>query len=271
MTDEVTTQAAPPEAVTEAPKWAPEVETEARALGWKAPDEWKGDIPSGYIEDPTRYLERAESFAPFRKIKEKLTEVEKTTSESLRRIETVAAKQLDRERAAFQTELARIKAEKVAAVEVGDVDAYKALEKREEAVRKGMPEDAPRQSAVPDDHRVAIEQWSVGKDWFKKDPVMTQAAAVLYGQAQAEGLTDPKAILAKVDAEMANKFSALAPKTAAVESVEAGLTFGGGSQASPFEKLPKDAKEAFQRFVAKGVFKDTKEDRAQYAEDYNAA
>lgn len=265
MTEEVTTQAAPSEAAvqSDAPKWAPETETEARALGWKAPDEWKGEVPAGYIDDPTRYLERAENFTPFRKLREQ-------TTDALRKVEAVAAKQVERERAAHAAELNRIKAEKAAAVETGDVEAYKALDKQEDKLREAAP-DAQKQSAVPDDHRSAIEQWSVGKDWFKKDPVMTQAAAVLYGQAQAEGLTDPKAILAKVDAEMAKTFAALAPKAALADPVEAGLTFGAGSQASPFEKLPKDAKDAFRRFVEKGVFKDTKEDRATYAEDYNAA
>lgn len=266
MTEETTTQTAPSEAAvqTDAPKWAPEVEQEARALGWKPPDEWKGDAPpSGIIDDPTRYLERAENFAPFRKLKEQ-------NAEALRRIEAVAAKQMERERANHAAELASIKAQKAAAVETGDIEAYTALERKEDKLREAAP-DAPKQTAVPDDHRSAIEQWSVDKTWFKKDPVMTQAAAVLYGQAQADGLTDPKAILARVDREMAEKFSALAPKSLKVEAVEGGLTFGSSSVASPFEKLPKDAKDAFRRFVEKGVFKDTKEDRAQYAEDYNAA
>ncbi len=267
MSDEVT-QAAPepaaaPEAIAPPPqKWAPEVETEARALGWKAPDEWKGEVPAGYIDDPERYLQRAENFTPFRKLREQ-------TAEAIRKVEAVAAKQVERERAALQDALARIKAEKIAAVEVGDVDKFKALDAREETVRRNMPAEAPA-DAVPADHRAAIEKWSVGKDWFKKDPVMTQAAAVLYGQAQADGLTDPSAILAKVDAEMAKRFTQLA-RPAPVETVEAGLTFGSSVASSPFEKLPKDAKDAFRRFVEKGVFKDTKEDRAQYAEDYNAA
>jgi hypothetical protein len=264
MTEQMTEQAAPSEAAvqSDAPKWAPEIETEARALGWKAPDEWKGEIPSGYIDDPNRYLERAENFTPFRKARE-------LADERFRRLESVAAKQVERERAAHQAELAKIKTDKIAAVEIGDVDAYKALETREETVRKQAPDAAPTEPAVPDNHRAAIEKWSVGNDWFKKDPVMTQAAAMLYGQAQQDGLTDPGAILARVDAEMAKRFTGLA-KATPVESVEGGLTFGSGSVSSPFEKLPKDAKDAFRRFVEKGVFKDSKEDRAIYAEDYNA-
>lgn len=272
MTEEVT-QAAPVEAAVQpdAPKWAPEVETEARALGWKAPDEWKGEVPAGYIDDPNRYLERAESFAPFRKLKERLETTEKATQESLRKIEAVAAKTLERERAQFAAQLESIKQQKVAAVEVGDVDAYKALERREEQVRQAMPEAQPQQDPVPQDHRSAIEQWSVGKNWFRQDKVKTLAATALYGEAQEKGMTDPKAILAFVDQEMSKQFADLAPKQPQATMVEGGLTFGGGSQASAFEKLPKDAKDAFRRFVEKGVFKDTKEDRQQYAEDYDAA
>ncbi len=265
MTEQMTEQAAPVEAAVQevAPKWAPEVETEARALGWKAPDEWKGEVPAGYIDDPTRYLERAENFTPFRKMREQ-------TEERLRKIEAVATKALERERTAHQQELARIKAEKIAAVETGDVDAYKALEKREEAVVKQMePEQAA--GGVPPDHRAAIENWSVDKPWFKADPIKTNAAAIIYGQAQQSGLTDPKAILAYVDREMAKQFADLAPKQPQAALVEGGLSMGGGAQASAFEKLPKDAKDAFRRFVEKGVFRDTKEHRATYAEDYDAA
>jgi len=52
--------------------------------------------------------------------------------------------------------------------------------------------------------------------------------------------------------------------------VEPGLTFGGQS-ADPFSKLPADAKAAFARYVERGLFKDTKEGRAAYLEDYNNA
>lgn len=269
MTEETTTQAAPSEAAVQesttpaAPKWTPDVETEARALGWKAPDEWKGEVPAGYIDDPNRYLERAENFTPFRKLRER-------TDEAVRKIEAVATKQFERERANHAAELNRIKAEKVAAVETGDIDTYRALEKQEDKLREAAPE-AAKPSAVPDDHRSAIEQWSVDKAWFKADPIKTQAAAIIYGQAQQNGLTDPKAILAYVDREMSKQFADLAPKAPKAEAVEGGLTFGSSSVASPFEKLPADAKAAFRRFVEKGVFKDTKEDRATYAEDYNAA
>ena len=275
MTEETTTQAAPVEAAvqTDAPKWAPEAEQEARALGWKAPDEWKGEVPAGYIDDPTRYLERAESFAPFRKIKEKLGEVEKTTAESLRRIEEVTARTVQRERERHAAELAKIKADKVAAVEVGDVQAFKALDAQEERIRKEMQpvEEKPQGPSIRPDEKAAIEHWRVDKPWFGKDRAMTLAASEYYSEAQKDGLTDPQAILKFVDRRMSETFAALAPKPARDAAVESGLTLGGGAKPGAFEALPKEAKDAFLRFVQRGVVEDTKEARATWAEDYNAA
>ena len=263
MTDEAQVTAAP-EAVqqeVQAPKWAPETEQEAKALGWKSPDEWKGDVPSGYIDDPTKYLERAESFTPFRKIKERMTEIERKADERLRKMESVQEK-------AFERKLAEIQAAKLEAVEVGDVEKFKALETQQSELQQPakQSDDAP--------HIAEIERWTVGKDWFKTDPIMTQAAATLYGEAQRKGLTDPKAILAEVDRRMAetfpHKFGAkpVVPQRGA--DVEPGLTFGGQS-ADPFSKLPADAKAAFARYVEKGLFKDDKEGRAAYVKDYNDA
>jgi hypothetical protein len=270
MTEEATTPQP-----AEAPKWAPEVENEARALGWKAPDEWKGEVPGSYIDNPERYLERAENFAPFRKVKEKLKDVEVKAEERLRKVETALSKAFERDRAALLTQIEQIKAEKVAAVEVGDVDRFKALEKREDALRKDaeQPQEAPqqRQPEVPQEHRTAIDTWRVDKPWFQTDAIKTQAAVIYYGEAEAKGIREPQAILRYVDMQMARQFRDIGEQVAAKSQVEAGLTFGGGSTASAYDKLPADAKEAFKRFAAKGIFPDTKEGRAAYAEDYNAA
>lgn len=264
MTDEVQAPAAVDvqQEATVAPKWAAETEQEAKALGWKSPDEWKGDVPSGYIDDPSKYLERAESFTPFRKIKERMTEVERKADERIRKLESVQEK-------AFERKLAEIQAAKIEAVEVGDVEKFKALETQQSELQK--PE-APAQDYSP--HLSEIQRWSVGKDWFKSDTIMTQAAATMYGEAQSKGLTDPKAILAEVDRRLAETFPhKFGAKPAAMQrgaDVEPGLTFGGGT-ADPLDKLPSDAKAAFARYVAKGLFKDTKEGRAAYAKDYNDA
>lgn len=249
-----------------APQWSPDAEQEARALGWKSPDEWQGDIPAGYIDNPERYLQRAENFTPFKKLRERLDEVAKMSAKT----QEALAKNFQRE---LQSRLAQLQQEKVKAVEVGDVAEFQRIEKQQSELTKQAAEiPQPQQSeTVPADHRSAIDQWRVGKDWFQKDRVKTTAAVEFYGEAQAQGISDPKAILAYVDQKMAGTFADLAPKQAVSAPVEAGLTFGGGATASSFDKLPRDAKEAFQKFVKQGLFQDTKEGRAAYAEDYNAA
>ena len=259
MTEEVQAQEAAP---VEAPKWAAETEQEAKALGWKPPDEWKGDIPPGYIDNPEKYLERAESFTPFRKLREKLTETERKTEERLAKIESVAAKAVERR-------LAEIQQAQLAAVETGDVETFKSLRSQEAAL---VEQKAPAQTAVPPDHKVAIDLWVAGKDWFRTDPVMTQAAVTYYGEAQGKGMTDPAAILSYVDKQMEKKFRVDPPaeQMTASQAVTPGLSFGAPT-ADAFSKLPKDAQETFKRFVAKGLFKDDKAGRAAYVEDYNDA
>ena len=268
MTDE--TQGG--ETVTEAPPRDLEVESEARALGWKSPDEWKGEVPSGYIDDQKRYLERAEGFTPFRNIKAKLSEVEKQADDRLRRIEAAASKMIERERASHAEELARVKAEKIAAFEAGDRDRFDALEAKQEKLQSFTPDPTPEPGMQE------VEAWAKDRPWFgtqaaEFDPIMTNAAGLLWGEAAGKGMKDPKQILAYVDKRMAesfpHKFAAAAPAPARQSAVEGGLTFGGNGGGG-FASLPKTARDAFDRFVSQGVFKDSKEDRDTYYKDYSA-
>ena len=271
MTDEI--QAAEVPADDTPPPRDLEAESEARALGWKSPDEWKGEIPSGYIDDPKRYLERAEGFTPFRNIKAKLSELEKSADDRLRRIEKAATAMIERERKTHAEELARIKSEKVQAFEAGDRERFDALERKQEDLQSFKPEP------VPEPGMAEVEAWAKDRPWFgtkaaEFDPIMTNAAGVLWGEAAGKGMTDPKQILAYVDKRMEENFPHKFAKAAAVvqkqSAVESGLTFGGGNSGGGFASLPKSARDAFARFVAQGVFTDSKEDRETYFKDYSA-
>lgn len=271
MTEEAATPEASP--APAAPAWAPEVETEARALGWKSSDEWKGELPPSYIDNPERYVERAYSSTPFRKAEERhnarLAEVESKADERLRKVEAAMAKTYERDRAALIAQIEQVKAEKVQAVEVGDVDRFRALEKREDALRKvemPAPVSAPE---YPADETRAVGEWISGKTWFNQDRIKTQAAVEFYAKAEAQGLRSPADKLKFVEMEMSKTFADLAPKPV-MQAVDAGLTFGNTSQTLSFDKLPKEARDAYKRFVARGLA-DTKENRDAYAEDYNAA
>lgn len=257
MTEQIEQPAETPAEAAQ-PAWAPEIEEEARALGWKSRDEWTGDIPPTYIDDPQRFVDRWSNTTPVKKLREQLA----SQQEAMKRIESATEKMFRLERERNAAELARVKAEKLEAVETADKDRYQALEKREAELMKEAPKDE-------DPHAKAAGEWVKSQDWWNKDKIKTAAAVVLHNEALASGITDPAKALKFVEDGLAERFSPKPEPKPEGGTVIGGLTLGGS--ADPFDKLPREAKEAFRRFVQKGTFKDTKEDRAQYVEFYNEA
>jgi hypothetical protein len=268
-----------PEEVAEEPaeqpakEWDDNVEAEARFFGWKSPDEWEGDLPAGYIEDPRRFLERAEKFTPFRRLKEQQAEREREFEERLRKIEAVSQAAIERQERQHEAEIQRVKAGMRQAAETGDIEAYDRLSKQAEAMQKEAPKpEPPQNNGIQPDERRTLESWAAKNTWFHEDEIMQAAAVAAYGNAQKKGITDPQAALEHVDTVMRKKFPqefGEQPQRKAAP-VGDGLALGGGKK-SGFESLPKEAKDAFQRFVERGLFEDTKEGREQYYNEYNAS
>jgi hypothetical protein len=66
-------------------------------------------------------------------------------------------------------------------------------------------------------------------------------------------------------------FTAAAPAPSRASRVDGGGLGGAAlGNSGAFEKLPAEARSAFKKFVAQGIFADTAADRARYVEDYNA-
>jgi hypothetical protein len=72
MTDEPEDVIVDAPAVEAPPAPDPEIVEEARLFGWKAPEEWVGDKPAGYIDDPKRYLDRIKDSRIFKTLNEQL-------------------------------------------------------------------------------------------------------------------------------------------------------------------------------------------------------
>jgi len=268
MTDEA--QEVVTEQVTEK-EWSEAEEAEAKDFGWKAPEEWVGEVPTGYIADPRRYLERAEGFAPFRKLKEKLTESEKAFEVRLHKIEKVAETAMERQKAQMEAEhkrqLAEVRTAQRAAAEVGDTAEFDRLErKREElAAAPTEPTTAPaaQQKALWDQ---AMAEWMPQNAWWHTDKIMHNGAIALNEEASLKGITEPKAALAYVDARMREEFPhKFAPKQPQRQTqVSDGLMLGGGKKAG-FDSLPQEAKSAFKRFWDRGSFEGLTEAKAKEA------
>lgn len=255
-------------------EWSDDDEAEAKAFGWKSPDEWEGDVPPGYIDDPRRFMERAENFTPFRKMRERLEAKEREADERFRKLEAMNEKALERQRAQFESQMQDISRQQRAAVESGDTEAYDRLE-----AQKGMlqPPEAPEAKAQPNQpdpqQQAMVEQYRMHNSWAQ-DPVIWEAA--VRGTTtvpESASMSMPELLqLAEQKAReyYPHKFEQPKPKPRAPAVDSGGLA---GAKKSGFGKLPGDAKQAFQRFYAQGVYGDMKKEEAQeeYAREYNAA
>ena len=132
----------------------------------------------------------------------------------------------------------------------------------------------PPQPEQPQGPAREVVEYQQQNDWAK-DPVLWQEAiqAVNYGLSSGALQTpDPKAQLEFAERTMRAKYPHLFQAPAPRQRVDGGgLASGPAAGRSAFDKLPSEAKAAFERFVKQGVFANTKKDREEYASDYNAA
>ena len=257
-------------------EWSADEEQEAIALGWKPPTEWKGEKPSGYIDDPRRYLERAESFSPFRKLREKseaeLAKIRSETDERLRRIEAVNTKALERQRQQHAAELDQLEQYKRAAVQSGNVQQYDAIDQRQRQLMAQPPVEAAQPEAQPAPEPpdpVAVEY--VEKNEWVKNPILRKAAVDLIDANPAILASDTATQIKYAESEMRRMYPAYftdAPQPAqAGQKVHGGGLAGGKSSA--FDKLPAEAKAAYARFAKDGLYANDAKGKEEYANDYS--
>lgn len=258
--------------------WDDDTEEDARYLGWKSPDEWKGDVPPGYIGNPKEYMDRLERSTPFRKMRERAEQAEAKLQEKLDRITSAVdaghKRELERQRSEYERQMRVIAAGQRKAVEEADTERFDQLEQHKQSLRP--PEDPV---ATPDHPEDPVEPFKADHAWLN-DPIMRQTGATLIDQAVSSGALPPTAN-AKAQIEYAEEqvkkyyphlFKADEPDP---KPKPAAKVDGGGLAAprsrSGFDSLPKEARSEFSRQVSKGVFEDTKEDREFFYNEYQNA
>ncbi len=262
--------------VEDPPEWDAEVEQEARAFNWKPRSEWEGDVPAGFIDDPRRYMERAESFGPFRKLREQMETQTRQHNESLRKIEAITAAQVKRAREQaeeqYQRDVADISARQRKAVEEGDTEAWDRLEQQRGTIK---PPEVEVPQPEPTDPLGDI-RGQKGREWLN-DPVLGQQAFQIVERALRSGALTTSDATQQVDfAEKELKryyphlFAEDTPKPKAASPVEGG-GLAPSKKKSGFDSLPSDAKGAFKRMVGQGIFEDTAEDKEFYFNEYSNA
>lgn len=263
-------QEVPPETPPEAPpEIAPEIVQEAMDTGWRPEEEFKGDKTKWRPAD--EWVKRGRDFIPFIKVQNKslkndisalkqtIESQKKTTEKLLKMSEKVGQDSYER----AKRELTQKQME---AVKEGDVDAFAAIEKEKEDLKR--PEPIVEEVQQPQDSPV-FSAWKSSNDWYAKDPSL-QLFADAYG-SQYKGQNPNasyedvlKAAELKVREEFPHKFTNQQRETPSL--VDSGGV-GGVQQSSntnTYANLPADAKAQCNAWVKDGTMKS----QEQYIKDY---
>lgn len=247
------------------PSWTAEDEAAAREFKWKSEDEWQGEKPPGYIADPKEYLNRIQRHPIYQVMSEKVDGLASQQEETVRRMQSVNDKLRDQEKAAYEAEIERIRAAQRRAAEDGDMEAFDSLSKQRDSLKEPVADAQP----TTDPYVTAYMQSDRGA-WTKNPVLLAQGRDIIDANpdVRARGAKEQidyaeKEIRKLYPSYFATPETPPAPPRAA--KVE-GAGVGGGSRLSAFDKLPDEAKSQFAAEVKRGTFKDTKEDKATYAE-----
>lgn len=257
-------------------------EAEARDMGWVPETEFKGDKRPAKFLDAKEFVERGETILPFvqrenKRLRDEREQERKDYEARFDRLTKATEATLKTQRENHARELATLQAKRDAAVQSGDLNTFKTIEKQISDHTANAPKVEDLKPAVDTaaDPVKAAEQTEAAwvdenKDWYGTDPAMT-GYAVWYSQqnarpdlSMAENL---KLTLEAVKKQFPMKFG----KTGA--NAHAPVDSGGdpkapeGNSKSPlFDKLPKEAKALAEQAVKDGVYK-TKE---EWARVYNS-
>ena len=254
------------------PEWTEDDAAEAKAFGWKAPEEWAGEKPRGYIDDPRRYLERAETFRPFKVLRDRTENLERDFQERFRKLESASSATIISERARYDREIATIQQGKRDAVDTADREMYDRLEKQQASLSR--PYDAPPPASQPIVQDTFVQEYAKANDWVN-NPILREAGAKLIeagGYANRPAKDQIEYAEREVRRMYPNMFAPVAAAQPAPMQMRVdGGGLGGGAKGGAFAKLPTEAKSAFKKFVGDGIFQDTEVDRKRYADDYDNA
>ncbi len=267
------TPAATPDPEPPKPEWTEAEAEEAKAFGWKAPEEWTGEKPAGYIDDPRRYLDRAENFRPFKVLKDRLTAKEAEFDERIRKLDGMSAQAMAALQAQHDAEKTRLTAQQRAAVEVGDVAQYDDLSKQIAAMKPvDVPKPEPKPADGPDPY---VAEYAAKNEWVK-DPVLYDFARNAIDVAARSGVrwnTVAEQVAyaeAKAKEYFPHKFAAPVTQPVPLPSRVDGGGLGAW-RSDPLARLKPEAQAQFRRDVKAGLYKDDAAGRASWAEEYNNA
>lgn len=243
----------------------PKVIEEARVDGWVPKDEWRGD-PEKWVDADT-FVERGRHIRPIleannRRLRDELGQVREVLD---RTAKMVAERERKAEEIGYQRAKAEIDAEKRAAVQSGDLEAYDNAIQREAALKR--PEEPKEEQSKPGTPDPVLQGWMNENAWYTKDNESTQYAISMADyirntQPNLEGRPFLDAVKKEVEIRFPNKFSN--PARSAPSAVAGATRPAAGGKGRTFNDLPSDAKRVCMQMERMGIKRD------DYVKDYFA-
>lgn len=260
----------------EPPKWTDDDANEARAFGWKPPEEWQGDKPPGHIESPIEWMDRVKRSKTFSVMQDRIAKFEQESAETSRRVAAMNDMALKRQQADFDRRMQEIQQSQRQAVEEADTSRFDRLEKERAAMVRPQAAETPQPSGVPAPPPEVLEYVQQNK-WAQNEVALEAGAraidfAMRRGHKFATAGEQMAYAESKVRELYPHLFTAPTPDPTPRPTTRTpdGPGLAGGRAAGAFDKLPADAKAAFQRFVGQNIYTNDAASRESYAREYNA-
>jgi hypothetical protein len=238
-----------------------ESEAEARRLGWKPQDEWKGN-PKDW-KPAEKFIRDGENTHGY--LKKQVDHLKRTIHAQTQAIATISQREYDRAKAELEAAME-------VAVDDGDKERVNLLRQQEKSLEKVKPQDANFLDPA------ALDFQERNADWIGKDVKKTRYAEVLakeYDVQVSAGKITIEEAIEKIEEELEEVFSKKAPKEQpakpAIQRTGASSSQRGGG-GKEFSSLPPEAKDVCESLMATAK---TPEDKAkiqkQYIKDYFGA
>lgn len=264
---------------------SPETVQLAKDMGWKSPEEWRGEPPKSGFVSASEYVRRSEKILPIvnararkaeeeaAKLRNELDTTRREHRDTIGRIERMSTVALEQQRSQIEARYA----ERIdAAAEVGDKAAVQQARKDEKEALKALdaklePTEAEKKTAateraeLPKAMQETIATWKADNAWFSDDPNDEMSGVANHyhskllrekkGLTLAENLAEVTKYIRKRYPE---EFSAASddegdddgtPRRKGSPVEGGGSRMNGGGQRSLYSKLPADAKAQADKFI----------------------
>lgn len=243
----------------------PDVEAEARKMGWTPKDEFRGDPEKWRGAD--EFVERGRTMLPI--VRKTVERQERQIAELRQTITDLAAYNTKAEKQAFERALKELKAEQVAAVKAGDADAFVEVDEKIADLHKEAREKPQIKVPQPGEDPEYLE-WVGRNKWVDTDKEASIYATHYAGYLRESGDKRVGAIflddVAKaVKEKFPDKFKN--PRREAPGAVESGAQPAKRGGGKTYADLPADARAACDRMARNG-YADKPKEMAEFKANY---